>query len=293
MIAGEFKINYPNNVIPMSIEWSDNVALTLGDPINGVAFAYNNCEYFMHKVFSQEIFLNDNSPGEISVVPHEEYYSTIVFADCSSDNEVYSVMPFNIFGVNKSCKYATLLRSYNVEVKKDFVEVSWDLSEIISINNLLILKKELDDPDYYEVGTTYLTNEGSSYKLRDYNVERGKKYKYIVKEVNDYTNSVIFETEYIEIPLPSFKVFQNHPNPFNPVTTITFELPERQRVCLEIFNSKGEKVIKLLDLELDSGLHSIDWNGRDQRGKLLHSGVYFYRIKTRKYVETKKMVLIR
>ena len=97
-----------------------------------------------------------------------------------------------------------------------------------------------------------------------------------------------------DLPLPTeFHLAQNHPNPFNPSTDISFSLPRKSRVRLEIYNLLGQQVRSLLDDELMSGQHTITFDGRDNDGQAIASGVYFYRIKTADDVRTRKMVMIK
>ena len=85
----------------------------------------------------------------------------------------------------------------------------------------------------------------------------------------------------------------NYPNPFNPTTTIKFGLHEVQVVSLNVYNIKGEKVRTLVSGELEAGYHSIVWDGRDESGKPAASGVYFYKMKADKFLQTKKMILMK
>ncbi len=85
-----------------------------------------------------------------------------------------------------------------------------------------------------------------------------------------------------------FQLLQNYPNPFNPSTRITFDLPKKEFVSVNVYNSIGQKVKTLLNQSLDSGRHSVDFNGEN-----LTAGVYFYRIKTDGFVSTKKMILLK
>jgi len=86
---------------------------------------------------------------------------------------------------------------------------------------------------------------------------------------------------------------QNHPNPFNPVTSISFTLPEKSRVTLSIFNILGQEVVTLLDRDMDAGYHDIEWSGKDQRGVTCASGVYLYRLRVEDFAETRKMILLK
>ncbi|MCD4819647.1 MAG: carboxypeptidase regulatory-like domain-containing protein [Candidatus Cloacimonetes bacterium] len=86
---------------------------------------------------------------------------------------------------------------------------------------------------------------------------------------------------------------KNYPNPFNPVTTISFNTFEASKVELSVFNIKGKKVVTLINDELESGSHSYNWNGTDANGKTVASGIYFYKMKSGRYSTTKKMILMK
>ena len=85
----------------------------------------------------------------------------------------------------------------------------------------------------------------------------------------------------------------NYPNPFNPETRIVFNLPEEGNVKLDIYNIKGQKVKTLLDCYMNPGRSEMIWNGKDDNGKRVSSGVYFYQLITEKKTITKKMILIK
>jgi len=95
----------------------------------------------------------------------------------------------------------------------------------------------------------------------------------------------------IEIPR-SFALHQNVPNPFNPTTTIAFDLPERANVKLAIFDVSGRLVRMLVDTDMSPGHKSISWNGKDTAGRKAASGVYFYRLETPSFEQSKKMILL-
>lgn len=90
-----------------------------------------------------------------------------------------------------------------------------------------------------------------------------------------------------------FALNQNYPNPFNPKTTILFDLPLNSYVTLTIYNIVGQKVKTLFDGEKTAGSYTIKWDGKDDKGSNVSSGIYFYRIEAGKCVQVKKMVLSR
>jgi hypothetical protein len=86
---------------------------------------------------------------------------------------------------------------------------------------------------------------------------------------------------------------QNVPNPFNPSTTIHYELPTDADVTVQIFDVSGRLVRTLVQSRQIAGSRSVLWDGRDNRGQLATSGVYFVRLRTRDFAQTRKMVLIK
>lgn len=91
----------------------------------------------------------------------------------------------------------------------------------------------------------------------------------------------------------SFALEQNFPNPFNPVTMIEFGLPQNTHVRLEVYNVLGERITTLVDRFLPTGQYNITWDGRDYTGKGVASGLYFYRLTTTDFTETRKMMLVK
>jgi len=97
-------------------------------------------------------------------------------------------------------------------------------------------------------------------------------------------NIGLFEYTYVpsstedELPEPDISLY-NYPNPFNPETTISFNLPKTSEIQLEIYNIKGQKVKTLINDSLYPGNHSITWNGKDAAGKIVGSGLYLYKLK--------------
>ena len=94
--------------------------------------------------------------------------------------------------------------------------------------------------------------------------------------------------------IPSeFILSQNFPNPFNPNTSIGFHLPSSGRAGLTIYDIRGRRVTRLLNGELKKGFHTVNWNGLDERGRAVASGIYFYVLDSKGVIARKKMVLIR
>jgi WD40 repeat protein len=86
---------------------------------------------------------------------------------------------------------------------------------------------------------------------------------------------------------------QNYPNPFNPETEIRFALPEAGQVTVKIFNATGQEVRTLVNGQYEAGVHSVSWNGRDNNGHAVASGVYLYQLQAGSFKQVRKMSLLR
>jgi hypothetical protein len=89
------------------------------------------------------------------------------------------------------------------------------------------------------------------------------------------------------------QLFENYPNPFNPTTTLRFNLPAATNASLQVFNIKGQLVNTLVNGTLDSGTHSVVWNGTDSSNRSVASGVYYFRLSTPMGTQSKKMLLMK
>lgn len=90
-----------------------------------------------------------------------------------------------------------------------------------------------------------------------------------------------------------FNLQQNYPNPFNPSTTIRFDLATRSRVTLKVYNLLGQEVRTLLSAPMEAGSHQVVWDGHDNLGQAVASGVYIYRMAAGGQVQTRRMVLMK
>ena len=95
-----------------------------------------------------------------------------------------------------------------------------------------------------------------------------------------------------ELP-QEFKLYQNHPNPFNPSTIINFDIAQITDVKLIIYNLLGKEIVTLVNDQMKPGVYSQIWNGKNNFGINVPSGVYFYRMTTNQFTETNKMILMK
>ena len=86
---------------------------------------------------------------------------------------------------------------------------------------------------------------------------------------------------------------ENYPNPFNPFTTIKYQLPNPSEVTLTVYNVIGQVIRTLVDEKQMAGYYSIQWDGKDETGQTVASGVYLYCLKTKDFVKSLKTILLR
>jgi hypothetical protein len=91
----------------------------------------------------------------------------------------------------------------------------------------------------------------------------------------------------------SYALHQNSPNPFNPSTKVVYDLPAASDVRITVFNVLGQQVAELVNGHNEAGTHEVVWDGKDDLGGTAASGIYFYRIKTDQFSDTKKMLLLK
>ncbi len=91
----------------------------------------------------------------------------------------------------------------------------------------------------------------------------------------------------------SYNLFQNYPNPFNPTTIISYSIPKVSHVTLKIYDILGREVKTLISADQNNGVHSVQWNGDNNYGTKVSSGIYLYRIEAGDFIQTKKMILIK
>jgi len=138
-------------------------------------------------------------------------------------------------------------------------------------------------------------------------IQANYEYMYAFIKIPEFTSSFFYLTESFLYSLLnpsgiqdnntinlSSELYQNHPNPFNPSTTIEFSILKNSDIELSIFNIKGQKVKTLANNDFSKGSHSIIWNGDDNKGKPVSSGVYLYKLNVNgKTKAVKKCLLLK
>jgi len=173
------------------------------------------------------------------------------------------------------------------------VKLEWKTAAEINNAGFNILRGRSSTGRYEKINPQLISaRRDGQYVFIDEKVEAGGRYYYKLEDIDRDGNVALHGPLSIEVASPQEYVLQqNYPNPFNPTTQIRYELPKAGQVTLSIYNSIGQEVRRLVEREQSAGYHLVTWNGRDQHGKAVPSGVYHYRLQVGDYVVTKKMIM--
>jgi hypothetical protein len=153
--------------------------------------------------------------------------------------------------------------------------------------------KEIGGPEWeYSLCIQQTTDSGYVVAGRTDSYGNGDFDFYLIKLAKDpvYITAV---NENDDLALPGYRLEQNYPNPFNPSTVIEFDLARRSHVSITIYNLLGQKIAELADRQYPPGSHRVIWDGTTMNGGRAATGIYFYRLRTDNFVETKKMILLK
>jgi hypothetical protein len=212
---------------------------------------------------------------------------------CSS---TYGNISGNITGNGTNCTQAmpVEMMSFYSSVNKSNVTLSWQTSSEENNRGFEIYRSENNNRAiWYNIG--FVKGNGTkptptNYAYTDNKLKTGKYY-YRLKQVDNNGNMQYYELNNVAEILPpnKFELLQNYPNPFNPVTKISFYIASDSKVNLKIYDISGKMVNDLInDKLLKSDYYTYEFNAVN-----LASGVYFYRLVTDKFTDTKKMVVLK
>jgi hypothetical protein len=160
-------------------------------------------------------------------------------------------------------------------VKKDFLEVEFDTARIdVTLNGQV------------EFDTAMLAQPSGFVNTAGQDLR-----PHFVKAIWTITRLDVKDVKQGQRPT-SYSLSQNYPNPFNANTQIQFALPKAGKTRLEVFNILGQRVNTLVDEFMEAGYKIVNWDGRDYTGQEVPSGIYFYRLRSEGFLQTKKMLII-
>ena len=129
---------------------------------------------------------------------------------------------------------------------------------------------------------------------QDITLAPGDFYIYTTAKLPTPEPGILLDVEKIGDQIPvKFALEQNYPNPFNPSTLLRYSIVSTSLVTLKVYDILGREVKTLVNKEQASGVYDINWNGDDELGNKVSTGVYFYRIEAGDFIQTKKMILVK
>jgi len=242
------------------------------------------------------------------------YYGAAV-TENASGNSITTTIPD--FSNDIACRMASgsgdntvpvELSSFTAKPGDAKVKLNWVTES--ELNNVgFILERALQqDGDFQEIASYKYTDElmgqGNSsikteYFYTDKNLINSTVYKYRLSDVhmNGKINYLKTINVIPDLVISKFKLHANFPNPFNPGTTIKFNVPDidgrNNYVSITIYDALGRQVRNLFEKRIKGGIYQIYWDGRNDFGKVLSSGIYFYELNSDQSRQLKKMLLVR
>lgn len=175
------------------------------------------------------------------------------------------------------------------------VHLEWETANESNNAGFNVLRSLKETGDYVKINEELIpARQDGLYDYLDSDIAAGYSYYYKVEDVSKDGSKTVHGPVKAEAPVPKeYKLAQNYPNPFNPSTTIRFDVPQVSHITLEVYNILGQKVRTLMDREMQPGYHIAVWDGLNDYGMRVSSGVYYYRISANEFSDVKKMAILK
>jgi len=197
------------------------------------------------------------------------------------------------------------LSSFTARAEAETVKLLWRTESEVNNVGFTVYRSEAEDGKYTKV--TFLNGAGTTgmptdYQLADTKVEQGKTYFYYIEDIDitgKRNKSQVIKVSVPVIPIPKqFALLQNYPNPFNPETWIPYQLPDDVAVSIFIYNIQGRLVRRLELGEQSAGSYmtrdkAVYWDGKDDRGEKVASGIYWYTLRAGDFDAMRRMVIVK
>jgi|GEM_PF-2379089 len=189
---------------------------------------------------------------------------------------------------------AVTMSSFEAIAGQEMVDLTWRVESEYENAGFKIIR---DDSEIAFVESQGNSETARSYSWVDHDVTAGMTYTYKIRSVSldgkEEEHFTATATPTAATVPTSYALAQNYPNPFNADTQIEFSLAQAGYTTLKIYNTTGQLVRTLVDGHLDARMHKVRWNGRNSSNEMVASGIYFYRLSSGNFAETKKMSFLR
>ena len=201
--------------------------------------------------------------------------------------------PHGTFLLEKGAKADVVrIKSFHAARVRSEIKLSWEVVSDNEIRSFKIERRLTEDNLNGQLDAVKLISSGERMHVDD-EVDFDQSYLYTLLVVGNDDSELASESISIKTIAPDIVLYQNHPNPFNPTTTISFQLPRKSHVKLSIYDVTGRCIKTLANDVMDAGIKEIVWDGKDVKGNSVGAGIYFSSLKTGDKVLTRKMVLLR
>lgn len=173
------------------------------------------------------------------------------------------------------------------------ITLSWNVTHADNCEGFNVYRSESQEDFFNIVNENLITGQGQ-FSFQDGATLAGKKYYYKLEEVTHSGLTKFHHTISVTALTPeNYSLSQNFPNPFNMKTSFKYQIPTRQHVLIEVYNVLGRKLKTLVNDQKEPGFYTVYWDGVDDQGKSVVSGIYFYHIAANGYHMTRKMIIVR
>ncbi|MEE4312568.1 MAG: T9SS type A sorting domain-containing protein [candidate division KSB1 bacterium] len=220
----------------------------------------------------------------------QDYYWRVKILDKDSAASDFSKsgMRFYLIPSNTELVYFTA----NEDISGSIV-LSWEAEHEYLVRGYNIYRREAESAQYEKLNEMIIEGE-RSYFFDDPDVTRSVAYQYRLEVITiDGTSRVLADIS-VNVSSPEkYGLYPNYPNPFNAHTIFKYQIPVETHVVVEIFNLLGRRIRTLVNDNKSPGSYSVSWDGFDDEGVPVVSGIYFYHLSTRGFKDTRRMTVVR
>ncbi len=309
-LAGVMPLQNVNYTVEI---YGNNGATTLNYNYNGAQSVAQNS----YDLWVDGVLVGDDLSK--SALPDGNVIDSYMFIGRSSTGNVANIYIDDITYTNiiSDQPLPVELSAFSLAAGNRFVDLKWQTASELDNLGFIILRSNDKEGEYTELASyeyfddlkgAGTTSEENKYHFRDETVFNGVTYWYKLCDVDMNGIKTMHgplkatpRADIIEVSTDKngpaeYRLLQNYPNPFNPSTTIGFTVPaaiENSDVAITIYNLKGQAVKSFSFGGISGGNYEVTWDGTTQNGRQAASGVYFYQIRTQKFTDYKKMMLVR